>query len=288
MGKRFKGVTLTVCALACIGLAACGGESIETVTADDLTKPNTLFTPDGSNQTTKIVNGTDVTDLRYPWMAAVYFRRLGNSFSQGCGGSLISDRWVVSAAHCFTGSGGRSPADVALVHGTPDLNATSEGIVSRVSRIIIHPQYNPSANRNDIALLELTEPVFLQPITLPSATNPVPNNGEIATVAGWGATSETGAGSRLLQETDLPIVSTNACQSLYGNLINGPAHLCAGGQQTDSCFGDSGGPLFVSRGNEFVQAGVVSFGFGCARPGLPAVYTRTSTCLLYTSPSPRD
>jgi len=229
MSKRLRGVRLTACALACIGLAACGG-STETGSSDNFTKPDTLVTSGALNQTTKIVNGTDVTDLRYPWMAAVYFRRLGNSFSQGCGGSLISDRWVVSAAHCFTGSGGRSPADVALVHGTPDLNATSEGIVSRISRIIIHPQYNPGANRNDIALLELTEPVFLQPITLSRATNPVPNDGEIATVAGWGATSESGPGSTLLQETDLPIVSTNACQSLYGNLINGPAHLCCTGR----------------------------------------------------------
>ena len=282
MKRLLDTVKIAACAMAGIGLTACGAGSIETDTAEQLSKPNQLLAP-VTNETPKIVNGTDVTDLRYPWMAAVYFRRFGDSFSQGCGSSLISDRWVVSAAHCFTGSGGRRPEDIALVHGTPDLNAISDGIVSRVSRVIIHPQYNPSANRNDIALLELTEPVPLQPITLPQSGNPVPNDGEIATVAGWGATSETGGGSSLLQETDLPIVSTNACQTLYGNIINGAAHLCAGGQQTDSCFGDSGGPLFVERGNEFVQAGVVSFGFGCARPGLPAVYTRTSTYFNWIS-----
>jgi len=283
MGKLLNFVRVTVaCTVAGVGLAACDANIGETVTPDvSITAADVV----GPVRTPLVVNGTDVPDLRYPFMAAVHFRRLGNFFSQGCGASLVSDRWLVSAAHCYTGagSGQTSPEDVALVLGTPDLDDANSRIVRTVSRIVIHPQYIPSLNRNDIALLELSEPVSLQPISLPSTANPVPNNGEIATVAGWGVTA-TGNPSRQLQETDLPVVSTIACQSLYGNLINGPAHLCAGGQQRDSCFGDSGGPLFVSRGSQIVQAGVVSFGFGgCARPGLPTVYTRTATYFNWIS-----
>ena len=269
---------VTAWVLAAAGLVACdsGGGVSETNTAGD----SVLTIDTGPDRTPLVVNGTDVPDLRYPWMAAVYFRvGFGNSFSQGCGGSLISDRWVVSAAHCFVDSrtGRQRGADeVALLLGTPAL-VPSDGIVSRVSRVIVHPNYSPAANLNDIALLELPDAIPLEPIALSSTANPVPDDGEIATVAGWGATSENGGGSFQLQETDLPIVSTNNCRSLYGSIINGPAHLCAGGQRTDACFGDSGGPLMVARGNQLVQAGVVSFGFGCARPGLPAVYTRAST-----------
>ena len=282
MSKLTKLMKIAACTLAGIGLAACdgnaGGANPDTSADDILSTAPDVAAP---VRTPLVVNGTDVPDLRYPFMAAVHFRNGGGFFSQGCGASLIDERWVVSAAHCYTGAGGvgqRNPDDVALVLGTPNLNDTTDRIVSFVSRIIVHPEYNAAANLNDIALLELTEPVTsLETITLSREANAVPNDNETATVAGWGTTSETGGPSRILQETDLPIVSTNACQSLYGNLIDGPAHLCAGGQRSDSCFGDSGGPLFVSRGDQLVQAGVVSFGFGCARPGLPAVYARTST-----------
>ena len=279
MSSLLKLVQVAACLLAGLGLVACDGGGVA-LEAGDLEISSSETDALSPVRTPLVVNGTDVTDLRYPFMAAVHFRRPGSPFfSQGCGASLISDRWVVSAAHCYidAGLGQRSPQDVALVLGTPDLNNITSQNVSLVSRIIIHPQYNRGLNLNDIALLELAEPVSLQPITLPSTSNPVPNDGENSTVAGWGVLSETGVPSSLLQEADLPIVSTNACQSLYGNIINGSAHLCAGGQQTDACFGDSGGPLFVSRGDQVVQAGVVSFGFGCARPGLPAVYTRAST-----------
>ena len=185
----------------------------------------------------------------------------------------------MTAAHCVTDAQTgrvRDADEVALVLGAPNLNSTDR-IVRFISSVTVHPEYNRANNRNDIALLEMSESVSLEPITLPDTINPVPNDGETATVAGWGATSETGAGTRQLQEADLPIVSTNACRSLYGAIIDGPSMVCAGGAEQDACFGDSGGPLFVPRGDQFIQAGVVSFGFGCARPGLPAVYARTST-----------
>lgn len=291
-----------ICAAACVALAACSDTGTLTddgiigddgVSAtDDAEAPvpapaNEVEAPASEEDITflassefsdRIVNGTTVPDLRYPWMAAVYFRVAGTGqFFQGCGGSVIADRWILSAAHCFRNGGQtRNPNDVALLLGTPNLNS-ADRTVRFVDSVTVHPQYNANTNQNDIALLELSEPVSFQPIALSDNNNPVPSNGETATVAGWGATTETGGGTSLLQETNLPIVSTGNCQALYGNLIDGQTMVCAGGQETDACFGDSGGPLMVPRGDQLVQAGVVSFGFGCARPGLPAVYARVST-----------
>ena len=154
---------------------------------------------------------------------------------------------------------------------------SDDGIFNVVSRIVVHPEYNPNTQENDIALLELPQPVGFEPITLPSVANPVPIDGELATAAGWGATSEGGPQSNQLLEVDLPIVAHNACLPFYQNSLNQPLMLCAGGVPfggRDSCQGDSGGPLFVTRADQVVQAGIVSFGVGCARPGIPGIYTR--------------
>ncbi|OED41179.1 hypothetical protein AB833_10530 [Chromatiales bacterium (ex Bugula neritina AB1)] len=234
-----------------------------------------------ADRTTQIVGGTDVTDLRYPWMASLFFQGEGTAFFPGCGGSLISDRWILSAAHCLIDSqtGQQlSPENVLVLLGSVDL-ASDSRVFTDVSRVVVHPNYNSNTLQNDLALLELAESVDFSPITLSNSTNPVPENGERATVAGWGNTAEGGNLSILLQEVDLPIVSHNACLPFYNNLspVNNlcAGRLLSGGQ--DSCQGDSGGPLFVPRGNQFVQAGIVSGGLGCARAGIPGIYVRLSS-----------
>gem|GEM_PF-1431662 len=237
-----------------------------------------------ADRTIRIIGGSEVPDLRYPWMAAIYFRTQNNLFAPACGGSLIADRWILTAAHCMVQDGEvRDPNNVAFLLGELDLTSDG-GLFDSVSRIIVHPEYDAATITNDIALLELPDPVdFLTPITLPNLINPVPENGERATVTGWGLTSENGAPSSILQEVDLPIVSHNNCFSFYALDpligVNSETSLCAGAIRAggrDSCQGDSGGPLFVQRGNQFVQAGVVSFGVGCARPSVPGVYSRVA------------
>lgn len=246
------------------------------------------FSLHASDRTTRIVGGTEVTDARYPWMASVYFRSSGTLFFPGCGGSLISDRWILSAAHCFvdrdTGVQ-QSADDVRILLAALNL-ATDDGLFLRPSRIVVHPQYDPQTFKNDIALIELTTTVDIQPITLPTPANPVPQDGELATVAGWGDTAEGGSASSQLLEVDLPIVTHNSCLAFYPDSLDQTAMVCAGGSRAggeDACQGDSGGPLFVPRGNQNVQAGVVSFGVGCARPGIPGVYTRLSSYFNWIS-----
>ncbi|MEM7259333.1 MAG: serine protease, partial [Pseudomonadota bacterium] len=246
------------------------------------------FSLQASDRTTRIVGGTEVTDFRYPWMASVYFRSSGTLFLPGCGGSLISDRWILSAAHCFVDreTGVRqSVDDIAVLLGALNLSS-DDGLFIRASQLVVHPDYDPQTFRNDIALIELVSSVDLQPITLPTPANPVPQAGELATVAGWGRTSEGGSSSSQLLEVDLPIVTHNSCLAFYANSLNQNAMVCAGGARDggqDACQGDSGGPLFVPRGNQNVQAGVVSFGVGCARPGIPGVYTRLSSYFNWIS-----
>ena len=248
---------------------------------------NTGGVPSDNIRTTQIVGGTVVPDLRYPWIAAIYFREPGNGFFlPGCGGSLISERWILSAAHCFVDSATgqqRSPDSVGFLLGNTDLT-TQEGVFGSVSRIVVHPEYTAAPLHSDIALLELSEPVDFEPLTISNTANPVPQNGERAIVAGWGATFQGGGISPRLRQVDLPVVAHNACLPFYSNVsqirLTEANIVCAGGsqfQRRDACQGDSGGPLFVPRGNRFVHAGIVSAGLGCARQGVPSVYTRTAT-----------
>ena len=240
---------------------------------------------DQINQSTlRIVGGTAVRQGQYPFMASVYFESSSDSrlFFPGCGGSIISDRWIVTAAHCmFNPSTGERlpPSAIAVRVGAVDL-AGDEGELILAQNTITHPSYNTRNFQSDIALIELSRPVSSPTIALPTPSSDVPIVGESTIVAGWGTTSEGGFQSGNLLEVSLPIVSHAACLPVYPNTLDPDANVCAGGFTTggrDSCQGDSGGPLFVSRENTWVQAGVVSYGEGCARPGIPGVYTRVTS-----------
>ncbi len=234
------------------------------------------------DRTPRIVGGSAVIDDSYPWMASVYFySAAADQFFPECGGSLIGERWILTAAHCVVDPQDGSvaaPSTVAVIVGIRDL-ASGERTLIGIDRVIPHPQYNAETFGNDIALLEMSSAISTAPITLSSPDNPVPLVGETSTVIGWGATSEDGPGSTRLLEVDLPIAGQNRCFAVQRAGLEEDQMVCAGGQvaNRDACQGDSGGPLFVNRGNQQVQAGIVSFGNGCAREGQPGVYSRVST-----------
>jgi secreted trypsin-like serine protease len=239
----------------------------------------------------QIVGGQPAGPAEYPWQVAIVQAAVSNPlFGQFCGGSLIDSEWVLTAAHCVIDSGlVTNPASINVVVGINNLSdGPTNGVQGQrlaVAETIPFPGYDENTSDNDLALLHLATPATLGATIAPiGLAGPGDiaffEPGDAATITGWGATSEGGPGSNALLEVTVPIVSNVNCNvpSSYDGLITANM-LCAGlaGGGQDSCQGDSGGPLIVSNeGGGWLQAGVVSWGFGCARPNLYGVYTRVS------------
>lgn len=235
----------------------------------------------------QIVGGQLAAPGEYPWQVALVSAGVSNPQSgQFCGGSLINAEWVLTAAHCTIGE---TPSSIDVVLGINNLSdgPTTGGQGQRidVAQIMAYPGYNASTEDGDVALLHLATPATLggtvQTIGLTGSDDETLfEQGDTATITGWGATSDGGAGSNALLEVAVPIVSNNTCNApaSYGGAVTANmlcAGLAAGGK--DSCQGDSGGPLIVPNGSGgWLQAGVVSWGDGCAQPNLYGVYARVA------------
>ncbi|XP_072516074.1 chymase-like [Salminus brasiliensis] len=214
-----------------------------------------------------IVNGTQAKPHSRPYMVSVQVN--GIHF---CGGFLVSERLVMTAAHCWN----KKPT-FTVVLGAHDLSDKNEATVRvAVEKYQVHPQYRHDNTYDyDIMLLQLKETVkkskTVDLITIPKKDEDIPPNAACS-IAGWGKTGTNKSGSNQLLETPTKIIDKRRCNHLWDMSLT-PRMVCAfhpGG----SCWGDSGGPLVCNN----VAVGIVSFGDEntCENPIKPDVYTKIS------------
>ncbi|XP_023015289.2 trypsin-7 isoform X1 [Leptinotarsa decemlineata] len=219
----------------------------------------------------KIVGGMTTDISIYPYQVSIEY--IG---SHSCGGALIGETWVLTAAHCTDGV---FPIFLAVRAGS-SYQGTG-GTVVRIKNKYQHKKYNSVKFDYDIALLELSEPItseYAEVVALP-ANNTIPQEGEIGTVTGWGTTFEDGNLSKKLRVVEVPVISQTECRKEYGKDIITERMFCAGYPEgaKDACQGDSGGPLIING----KLMGIVSWGNGCARSHQPGVYTNVARFRKY-------
>ncbi|KAJ2947827.1 hypothetical protein O0L34_g9614 [Tuta absoluta] len=229
----------------------------------------------------RIVGGHNADLNEWPWIVALF-----NGGRQFCGGSLIDDRHVLSAAHCVAHMTSWDVARLTARLGDHNIRQNTETmhIERKIKRVVRHRGFDMRTLYNDVAILTLDQPVQftknIRPICLPSGGRAYA--GLVATVIGWGSLRESGPQPSVLQEVSIPIWSNSECRMKYGSAAPGGIvehMLCAGKASMDSCSGDSGGPLMVNDGGRWTQVGVVSWGIGCGKGQYPGVYTRVTAFL---------
>ncbi|XP_042329708.1 serine protease 27-like [Sceloporus undulatus] len=244
-----------------------GAVSAETACGEPVTSP-------------RIVGGQPANNGEWPWQVGIYING-----AQACGGSLVANQWVVSAAHCFLEDG-----EYKVLLGAYQLSNPSTNMLdSSVQKVFSHPDYNGhDGSPGDIALVQLTSPVnftdYILPVCLPDASIQFSSESN-CWVTGWGQTQENvnlGAPGTL-QELQVDFITRDTCNALYNTNPTAeigtnpilPDMICAGYSEggKDACWGDSGGPLVCQLNGIWNLAGVVSWGDGCARANRPGVYT---------------
>ncbi|XP_017046731.1 CLIP domain-containing serine protease 2 [Drosophila ficusphila] len=237
-------------------------------------------------QTPYIHHGIEVERGQLPWMAAL-FEQVGNDYNFLCGGTLISARTVISAAHCFRFGSRSLPGQrttVSLGRNTLDLFAP--GATRGVSLLLLHEEYNPNVYTDaDLALLQLSEPVefddYIKPICLwnENFLLDLPS-GYKSYVAGWGEDEKGNRNTRLAKMTDTDIITQSECR---GNLsaensrfITSHTICASNAQASGPCSGDSGGGLMLQEEDIWMLRGVVSAGQRLTNRcnlTLPVIYT---------------
>lgn len=233
----------------------------------------------------KIVGGEDTVKGAYPWQVMFWSPSLDRAF---CGGTLLSDQWVLSAAHCFQHELVQ-PDEVEVRLGEHDrLQVEPEEVVTKIADVYFHPQFDANTFDNDIALLLLADRVkfsdYIRPACLGDSETIEREqfNSEgvrLGKVTGWGQLAENvNTLPRYLQEIELPIVNQEVCRNATVHKVT-ENMFCAGYAQEivgDACQGDSGGPFVVQHKNRWYVVGIVSWGVGCGRRGNYGYYTKVN------------
>ncbi|XP_054450571.1 serine protease 44-like [Pteronotus mesoamericanus] len=226
----------------------------------------------------RIVGGRPAAEKKWPWQVSLQIND-----EHVCGGSLIANRWVLTAAHCIYGlmEYTAKMGDIHVRHSS----ATAVSVPVR--DIVIHQDYSTlRVMENDIALALLEFPVnyssYIQPVCFPEKAFPV-QAGTECWVTGWGKLHEKGETVKQIQEAEQSLIYYEKCNAIFKKKLRSSTDFVKKGavcgynvQGKDSCQGDSGGPLVCELNDTWVQVGIVSWGYGCGRKGYPGVYTEVS------------
>jgi secreted trypsin-like serine protease len=268
--------------------------------------PTSAEDTDAAGATEMIVGGNVAPEGKYPWQVRLYTSM--DDDKGRCGGTIIADQWVLTAAHCAVvdpnAEANVVPLDAIVVgYGSIDRTKTTK---IESERIVVHPLYleHGIAGNADLALIKLKQPIAdAKAVQLadPQLNERLLTPGAKVTVTGWGALWDTDdkgimemlsqltAGADLderlnnplkLHQVEIQVLDNESCRSVFQSLSISIADSDICGMsptsRKNSCYGDSGGPLLASTGSRaFVQVGVVSR--GCGNQGLPNIYTRVSS-----------
>ncbi|XP_074786963.1 acrosin-like [Athene noctua] len=262
-------VVLALCRPAQGTWDSCGGTcGLRNVAADDGTSP--------------VLGGKDALAGSQPWIVSIQDPWAAGT-GHVCGGSLISPQWVLTAAHCFLEA--RNVTMWRVVVGATRLTQLGpEAQVRNIKRLLVHADYRNIPHRQDVALLELDQPVQCsRSVQLACVPDVSLNVSELTPcyVSGWRASTASAAGTTdVLQESEVRLIDLSVCNASrwYAGALH-PHSLCAVSAQggIDTCQGDSGGPLVCrdSTADYFWLVGVTSWGTGCTRANRPGIYTST-------------
>lgn len=231
----------------------------------------------------RITNGQVATSKQFPYQVGLQLSHSDGNY--WCGGTLLSVRWVLTAAHCTKGV-----VEVKVILGS--LRSRPNGDIGEVvltvpgtaENIFVHKYYDGYYLENDISMIRLPEPVelsdYIKPAKLPKFEGNAPlYTGRTGIISGWGKVSDSSSSiSSTLQWTDAAIISNAACAVFYGKRPT--SQICIGTKEThkSTCNGDSGGPLVIEGTDTLI--GVTSYGssYGCEQ-GYPAGFSRVTSYL---------
>jgi len=264
-----------------------------TTTTRRTTTPRPVNERCGVNSRNKIIGGSLAPPGRWPW--AVILGRapsFNGIFEVQCGGTLLNEDTVLTAAHCVDRSVPRPPSHVRAGDTNIATSSDGDGVDVAIRSTIVHPQWNSRTLENDIAIIKLSRPLTysrnIRWACLPDAyqgrnltatlRNPDP------AIIGWGSTRIGGGPENALRQAQVPLVSQQTCNSAYSSISAtvkiGDKQFCAGNGVRDTCNGDSGGALLSDKlQGAWSVVGITSFGVDCAREDYPGVYTRVDRYL---------